>query len=137
LLITEAITTKPTWPRAGQLFVPPEDIPNCVELKFSGIAWDHLTFAKDDRTSVKGDKAVRLVKAMLKRGLLPLPAESEVVEEQDIQVAGTDIFVRGQNLRHNDLHTQVKCDFDGGRKELGGTGNLFLQVKEANPFKLY
>ncbi len=44
---------------------------------------------------------------------------------------------RGQNLRHNDLHTQVKCDFDGGRKELGGTGNLFLQVKEANPFKLY
>ncbi|MFA7463227.1 MAG: hypothetical protein WCY59_08810 [Anaerovoracaceae bacterium] len=124
-------------PTSEGYLVPPDDIPYCVELKFRDGAWDHLKFRKEESTSEKGRKAVLLVKMMLKRGLLPIPTESEIVEERDIQISGTDIFVRANSLKERDVHIQVKCDFDGGRKELGGTGNLFLQVKEINPFGLY
>jgi len=130
---------QPGWsePTAEGYLVPPDDIPCCVELKFRDTVWDHLSFRKDEATSEKGRKAVRLVKMMLKRGLLPIPTESEIVEERNIQISGTDIYVKANRLREKDVHIQVKCDFDGGRKELGGTGNLFLQVREINPFGLY
>ena len=130
---------QPGWsePTAEGYLVPPDDIPCCVELKFRNTVWDHLNFRKDEDTSEKGRKAVRLVKMMLKRGLLPIPTESEIVEERNIQISGTDIYVKANRLREKDVHIQVKCDFDGGRKELGGTGNLFLQVREINPFGLY
>ncbi len=127
---------QPGWPEptAEGYLVPPEDIPNCVELRFRDRAWDALAFDRGESTTAKGDKAVRLVKSMLKQGLLPLPSESQVVEEMDMQVKGTDIFVRANQLRERDVRVQVKCDFNGGRKELGGTGNLFLQARERNPF---
>jgi hypothetical protein len=127
---------QPGWPEptAEGYLVPPEDIPNCVELKFRDLAWDALAFDRAESTTNKGDKAVRLVKSMLKHGLLPLPSGSRVVEEKDMQVEGTDILVHANQLRERDVRIQVKCDFYGGRRELGGTGNLFLQVRERNPF---
>lgn len=127
---------QPGWPEPTAMgyLVPPDDIPNCVEVKFRDLAWNALAFRRDDDPTTKGNKAVRLVKSMLKHGLLPLPAESEVVDESDMQVSGTDILVKANQLRVQDIRIQVKCDFEGGRKELGGTGNLFLQVQEINPF---
>lgn len=130
---------QPGWeePTAKGYLVPPEDIPHCVEVMFRNIAWDTLKFCKDDSTSVKGGKALRLVKSMLKRGMLPLPAETEIISDKDIQISGTDIIVKSNQLRQDDIRIQVKCDFEGGRKELGGTGNLFLQVKEINPLGMF
>lgn len=130
---------QPGWnePTAEGYLVPPDDIACCVELKIRKGAWDHLKFRKEESTTEKGRKAVVLVKMMLKRGLMPIPTESEVVEEKDIQISGTDIYVRANKLKERDVHIQVKCDYDGGRKELGGTGNLFLQVREINPLGLY
>lgn len=130
---------QPGWPEptAEGYLVPPEDIPNCVELKFRDLVWDALAFDRAESTTNKGDKAVRLVKLMLKHGLLPLPSVpsvSRVVEEKNMQVEGTDILVHANQLRERDVRIQVKCDFYGGRRELGGTGNLFLQVRERNPF---
>lgn len=130
---------QPGWDGAtaeGYL-VPPEEIEHCVEVMFRDAAWNALRFRQDERTSAKGDKAVRLVKAMLKHGMLPLPTESQIVTERDMQITGTDIFVRANQLRKRDVRVQVKCDFVGGRRELGGSGHLFLQIRECNPLGLY
>ena len=130
---------QPGWdkPTSEGYLVPPDCIKNCVELMFRELAWNALNFKEDDTTSTKGDKAVTLVKSMLKRGLLPLPTESEVIDERDMQISGTDIFVKANCLKERDIRIQVKCDFKGGRKNLGGSGNLFLQVRESNPFGHY
>lgn len=130
---------QPGWdaPTAEGYLVPPGDIPNCVELKFRDLYWNHLAFQKKESTSIKGEKAVRLVKFMLRHGFLPLPTRSQVIEDKDMQVQGTDILVKAKHLNYKDLRIQVKCDFDGGRRDLGGTGNLFLQVRESNPFGMY
>lgn len=113
--------------------IPPMDIPRCVCLQLPDIAWGWIAFRREDSTTTKGDKATRLVAVMLKRGMLPIPALGVEVACRDLQISGTDIFVPQGALRDRSIHIQVKCDFDGGSRELGGTGNLFLQVAECNP----
>jgi hypothetical protein len=49
-----------------------------------------------------------------------------------VQIDGDDIVVL---TGANRVHIQVKCDYPGGDKALGGTGNLYLQVAERNPLK--
>jgi len=51
-------------------------------------------------------------------------------EQKDVQLRGTDILV-ACNKR-----IQVKCDYRSGKKP-NGTGNLFLQKSERNPFKRF
>ena len=72
--------------------------------------------------SVNGRKAVRFVEIILTRGLLPLPSEPYVVNQSDIQICGTGILVRAMDIR-----IQVKCDYRGGCRDLGGTGHLYLR----------
>jgi hypothetical protein len=108
--------------------VPPSDIPGCVELKPSITNWNKF-FNQTDTTSKKGDLAVRLVKAIIKNGELKLTLNPIEITDLNMQISGTDIIVK------SNIRIQVKCDFNGGSKQLGGTGNLFLQVSECNPFK--
>lgn len=108
--------------------VPPADIPQCKELQPNINGWSSY-FLIDDTTSRKGDLAVRLVKSMIKSGDLPLTLNPQEITDLDMQISGTDILVT------SNIRIQVKCDFNGGRRELGGTGNLFLQVAECNPFR--
>lgn len=82
-------------------------------------------------TSKKGLLAVEIVVTMLKRGLVPLPINTKIITNEDLQIQGMDIIV------HSQLTIQVKCDFAAGQKKLNGTGNLFFQVAECNPYKLY
>jgi hypothetical protein len=94
-----------------------------------------MVFDEAADTSDKGRKAVELVAAMIRNGLFPLPyavGQLDSDPAKDMQINGDDIIV---DLGANRVHIQVKCDFRGGDKALGGTGNLYLQVAERNPLK--
>jgi len=82
--------------------------------------------------NAKGRAAVDVVRKMLIRGMIPLPQIAREVNEKDLQLSGCDIITISQELK-----IQVKCDYKGGDKHLGGTGNLFLQTKECNPFGIH
>ena len=45
---------------------------------------------------------------------------------KDEQLKGIDFKIANETF-------QVKCDYNGGKK---GTGNLFIQIKECNPYKI-
>jgi hypothetical protein len=117
--------------------VPPDDIAGIAAVQIRDTAWQYLAFDENDETSKKGSKATRLVIGMLESGLLPIPALAEEVTRADLQIDGADIIIRGKSITQEDIKIQVKCDFKGGHRELGGSGNLFLQVAECNPNKLY
>lgn len=51
-----------------------------------------------------------------------------------IDIKGTDIYVTTVSGK---VKIQVKCDFIGGEIEYGGSGYLYLQTAERNPFKRY
>jgi len=82
-------------------------------------------------TGIKGGLATEMVAEMLRRGLIPLPVLANLADGIDLQIAGTDIIIASS------LHMQVKLDYKAGDRKYGGTGNLFLQVAECNPFRQY
>lgn len=82
-------------------------------------------------TGIKGTLAVEIVGGLLKKNLIPLPVQFKTIDDLVLQLKGTDIFI------NSSLHLQVKCDWRAGRKEYGGTGNLFLQTDECNPYKQF
>lgn len=107
--------------------VPVDDIERMVSMRVSHFI-PLFGFQFDDITSVKGQKAVKLVAYMLRNGLFPLFVDPEVILDAEMQITGTDINVRSSH------RIQVKCDYKGG-KGRGCTGNLYLQTDEINPFK--
>lgn len=111
--------------------VPPEDIPNLRVVDLHGEEWwDRFRFTFD--TTKKGKYAVKVVVWMLKNGRFPLwiqnASESNCIRTQR---GGTDIVLWAHK------RIQVKCDWQAGPKELGGSGSLFLQTEEANPLGKY
>lgn len=107
--------------------VPPNDIENCEVYEIPDKWWRKVSFCETDTTTQKGDKAIRIVKNMIIRGMMPaLKLNFKEITEKDLQIEGTDIII------HAKARIQVKCDYRGGK---GGTGNLFLQIQECNPFK--
>lgn len=122
-------------PTAMGYLVPPFAICRCIALEVRDVAWDAVRFSDEDDTTTKGHKAVLLVENMIRAGLFPLPYvihECETELAKAVQIDGDDIVVL---TGANRVHIQVKCDYPGGDKTLGGTGNLFLQVQERNPLK--
>lgn len=79
-------------------------------------------------TSQKGDLAVACVVRLLEIGRFPLWIAANESGDRSIQIAGTDILVTCNK------RIQVKCDWRSGDQPKG-TGNLFLQRAERNPFK--
>lgn len=126
-----------TAPTALGYLVPPFDLRRCVALSFNGNVWDSLDLQKGSTTTQKGNTAVRLVVQMLKGGLFPISVPAYEITDKDLQIKGADVIVKGGSITKDDIVIQVKCDFDGGEKELGGTGNLYLQVAECNPLRRY
>jgi len=115
--------------------VPPFAIRRCVSLEFSPAAWDTIALKEGEDTSAKGQKAVCLVAGMIRNGVFPLPYSVEGLNadpDKTMQIKGDDIIL---TLGAEQVHIQVKCDFRGGDKAQGGTGNLFLQTAERNPLK--
>jgi hypothetical protein len=92
-----------------------------------------LSFRHDLSTSIKGAKAVLVVKALLQDGHFPLWLAVAKDANRSIQVAGADILVY---CKHR---IQVKCDYFAGDREgmKACTGNLYLQTSECNPRGLH
>lgn len=82
-------------------------------------------------TGMKGTLATGIVADMMRRSLIPLPVMVNFAEDKALQFSGTDIIVGST------LHVQVKLDYNAGDRRYGGSGNLFLQVAECNPFRQY
>lgn len=115
------------YPTARGRLVPHTAIPKLQVLRLPDCAW-WANFKANDNTSRKGALAVRAVIWALRSGRLPLwVAAASETESVSLQHKGTDIL-----LTHR-WRIQVKCDWDAGPKESGGSGNLFLQNAEVNP----
>lgn len=112
--------------------VPPGAIPGCkwVAIPADIILGAAMPSRSSSDTSQKGRAAESITQAMLSRGLLPLPQLTEIVSSEDLQISGLDIMLKPVKI-------QVKCDYRGGHKEFGGTGNLYLETHERNPHKKY
>lgn len=113
--------------------VPPQDIPGLLEIKVHDDHWNAINIQLWDTTTEKGNKAVEIVKWTLLNGYFPLPMYPYIVNDYDLQIQGTDILV---NTRVR-AKIQVKCDYKAGPRVLGGTGNLYLQTEECNPYALH
>jgi len=115
-----------SFPTAMGRLVPPNDIFDIRPLYWNSYPWWE-SFNENDSTEKKGKLAVLVVTSIMKIGRFPLWFDAKEVEDINIDIQGTDIIVCGK------WKIQVKCDFRAGPKELGGTGNLFIQTKECNP----
>lgn len=108
--------------------VPWRDIPGVKTIAIPDSWMQKISFGVLDSTTVKGEKAVKIVSGMLKQGMFPLPVDPRVINESQLQISGLDILVE---LR---TKIQVKCDYRGGGSKPICTGNLFLQTHECNPW---
>jgi hypothetical protein len=112
--------------------VPPGRIKGCRWVDIPQVWRTHpaLKIEHSDSTGVKGERAAQIVRGLLIQNKFPLFAgTADMVSDEVLQVQGIDISVT--------VRIQVKCDFRGGHRDAGGTGNLFLQTHECNPFKQY
>lgn len=111
--------------------VPPEEIPGIICLQLPGWIWTMHGILRQDSPTRKGAQALEIVRAGLKIGRIPLPTTSEIITEEAAQLGGIDLVATTH------MRIQVKCDYDGGYKVLGGTGHLYLQIAERNPTNSY
>lgn len=123
-----------SYPTAIGKRIPWQKIKSCISIGFRDSAWDAMHFSEKDDTSVKGKKAVRLISEATKNGLFPIPLidKCDSSLSKEIEIKGQDIIV---HVAGQIINIQVKCDYLGGDKKLGGTGYLYLQTHEINPLK--
>lgn len=111
--------------------VSPSDIEGCQHVPIPERLLHEIPFDPKDSTSVKGQKATLVVRKMIEMGEFPIRFSVREVNERKMQLSGIDLTVEAES------RIQVKMDFYGGHRELGGTGNLYLQVAECNPYRCY
>jgi len=111
--------------------IPLSDLPSLQEILIPIDLYRKYEISPKDPTKISGQKAVLIVFEMIRRHLVLLPLEVQEVVSKSLQIKGQDIVI-SMNCR-----MQVKCDFRAGRKERGGTGNVFLQTAECNPFRSF
>jgi len=106
--------------------VPYDDIPGIVAKEIPPQVLSDHQISKNQGESDKGRAAEEIWKSMAYAfhdgNLVPI-RKASVPEDKH----GTDCYVAGERI-------QVKCDFAGGDKLRGGTGNLYIQRYESNPF---
>jgi len=118
-------------PTSKAFLVPPTEIDGCISIVPPKEYFDEIGFSLSDSTSEKGKKATDLVYRLIDENRFPVPATGEIVEDKEAQINGKDLVV----LPRSGLTVQVKCDYACGEKDLGGTGNLYLEVAECNPLR--
>lgn len=109
--------------------VPPIKIEGCQRIEIPLDVFADADFRKSDMESERGRKAEWVVNQMLDRGLIPTPTKIQKIVDRGSQIRGAD------TVASTDNKIQIKCDWRAGERELGGSGYLFLQIKECNPFK--
>lgn len=116
---------------ANGYLIPPGDIPNLREAQIPWDIYSEAMFNEKDSTSIKGFKAMRVVRKMISLGLISSIIDTVDVNDRELQIEGTDIIpIFAESY-------QVKCDWKAGPKSLGGSGNLYIQTAECNPLKRY
>jgi hypothetical protein len=116
-------------PTATGHLVKTEWIQDLRRVKYHSWHWER--FSPDLSTTEKGKLAVLCVSDALRIGRFPMWLNGTESLRKEIQISGTDIIVMCNK------RIQVKCDYNGGDRADGGTGNLFLQNAERNPLKRY
>lgn len=106
--------------------VPPFHIPGCKRVPIPADVIYEIDCRRDESTSVKGKKAVRVVARMMQMGYITLPMSLVEIDEKKLQIQGIDAVTKVEKK------LQVKCDFYGGTRP-DGSGNLYLQFAEHNP----
>lgn len=126
----QRMARQPNFPHPTAMgnLVPPDEIETCLRIQIPQELLMNVSCRKEEDTSAKGSKAVEVVRRMLLGGFIPIEVSPRIIRERDIQIKGLDIEVEGRAT------IQVKCDYDGGKL---GTGYLFLQTEERNPFGKY
>ncbi|HEV8525665.1 MAG TPA: hypothetical protein VGQ71_14315 [Terriglobales bacterium] len=115
-------------PTAEGYLVPPRDIKGCRAISIPDDLLRALLAVEAGSTSQKGNKAAQVACEMLRRGLIPIVLEARDATEFGLQIDGVDITIDAK------YSIQVKYDEAAGPREWGGTGNLFLQIAESNPY---
>lgn len=111
--------------------VPPTAIAGCMFVPIPAGALAHADIRRTDTTATKGRKATGMVAALMRDGFFPAILVPQIITATGLQYEGVDIVATAN------ICIQVKCDYDGGDKSLGGTGNLFLQTAECNPYQAH
>jgi hypothetical protein len=76
------------FPTAKGCLVPPTHIEQCREIAIPPDILREVDCRQDDSTPVKGQKAVRVVGAMLVRGLIPINTIPSAIGDKDLQIRG-------------------------------------------------
>lgn len=119
-----------TWTRgietAKGYILPVSKIPQLIEVNAKW-AISKVEFHPNMSTTEKGNRAVAVVQKLLRVGWFPLPINPEIVRDVSMQHSGFDVIVTANH------RIEVKCDYNGGSPN--GTGNLYLQTHECNPWR--
>lgn len=139
----KALVEANNWPRVGASqpgvngrttgighLVPITAIePVCI-IRSAACPWHKWSHWMRMDTDEKGRVAVSIVKAAIRANKFPFWVCACGVGV-DLDIRGTDIYV------NTDRKIQVKHDGKAYPKELGGSGNLFIQTHECNPRRKY
>lgn len=117
---------------AGGYTIPPEEINGCSWEEIPDqIKTRHIIKNIQD-TSTKGQKASDIVRDCIISGCFPVAPKIKEECDLTLQNKGYDLIV---SVEYGSL--EIKCDYRGGHRSRGGTGNLYLQTCEINPNKMH
>jgi hypothetical protein len=119
-----AFQTGVSFATANGYPMPIKFINGLKSIKIPQYIFENACFLESDNTSIKGNKAVYIVKEMLKINLIPFAFNVDEITDRTMQIRGTDIIVSAR------YRIQIKCDW-----RIGETGNIYLQTQERNPLK--
>lgn len=119
---------------AHGFLVPPCCISGLEKFKIDEELWRVHKFEKLQGESAKGEMAQNFFIETLKRKMIKSRHLGNLKRirftNKDEQLSGIDLI--GIRSDGAEVRIQIKCDLNGGE---GGTGNLFLQTEESNPWK--
>lgn len=118
------------FPTALGWLVPIEDILPQYVMRSESFPWERWDHEAMD-CSQKGEMAVKCVRAAILANKFPMWVCGHVNGDKELDIKGTDIIVSAKR------RIQVKYDAPAYPRSEGGTGNLFIQSHECNPFKLH
>ena len=106
--------------------VPPLDIDNCQRIKIPDDISEKNQIWLSDSTTVKGMRAEKIARSMYERGLILI--------KPDVNEANVNEQINGKDFISKSCALQVKCDYKGG---VNGTGFLYIQMEECNPYNAH
>jgi len=112
-------------------YLVPPHVLGCSVIDIPEDVFYEADFDWKDNTSEKGRKATFVIKRLIEQGLFPMRFTVQEINERMMQISGIDVTMQ------DNMKIQVKMDYNGGDKRLGGTGNLYLQTAECNPYRRY